>query len=186
VVVKEVAEVAAVEAMANVVETANVEATARDAKEVMAKTEAAIVPVANAEDADAAKAVEAADVAVTDPELPSLKARQVQLSNAPNEEAREKDSKASPAKTLTPWIARMVPDVDAVATARVVTVEVDGAMKRSLSLKVKPQLLKMLKQPSQPPSKENANRESPVRDVRGPRDQLKRKRNPNPSLKKKR
>ena len=182
VVAKEVAEVVAVEVMANVVETVNVVATAR-AAEVMVKTEVVIVPVERVVDADAVKGVVVVDVAEIDPGLPSLKVTQVQLLNAPNVEAKEKDSKASPVKMLTPWIVRTVLDVDIVVTVKVeLLARAPGVMKRNLSLKVKPQLLR---QPNQKPSKKNANQESPVRDERDPRDQLKKKRNPNPLLKKK-
>jgi len=168
---KEIVEAVAVEVMASVAEAVNVAVAVRDAK-AMVNTEVAIVPVESA--VDAVKDV-VVDVAVIDPELPSLKVRQVLLLNALKEEAKEKDLKANHVKMLTPWIVRMVPDVDIAVTAKVeLLVRAPGVMKRNLSFKMKLLLLNNL---NLPPSKENANQESPVRDVRDP---LKKKRNRNP------
>jgi len=72
------------------------------------------------------------DVAAIDPELLWLKVMQVLLLNALKGGAKEKDLKASPMKMLTPWIVRMVPDVDIAVTAKVeLLVSTPGLMKKN-------------------------------------------------------
>lgn len=183
VVKEEDAEAVAVEVMASVAETVNVVETA-NAVEVMVNSVVAIVLVASV--VDAAKAVVVADVARVDPRLPLLKDRKVlPLLNALNVEEKERDSKASPVKVLTPWTVTTVPDVDNAETAKVeLLARALGVMKRNLFLKVKLQLLRVRQSP--PPSTENANQESPASPVRDARDPLRKKRNPNPSSKKRR
>jgi hypothetical protein len=188
---EEDAEAVAVVVMVSVAETVNVVETA-NAEEVTVNTvaENSVVEIVLVENVvDVVKAVVVVDVARLDPELTLLKARKVlPLLNALNVEEKERDTKASPVKVLTPWTVMTVPDVVIAVTAKVELARAPGVMTRNPLLKVKPQLLLKVRQspPLSTASTENASQESPANLVRDARDPLRKKRNPKPSSKKRR